>query len=111
MILQKGDIIQRDNRPVLHDQSLLRNGDVPHPARDSHIRAASLPVIGNEVFDGCLRAVRQTGDERGKAAVQFFGLLRVQFAPFGGLPGSFPYRRLVTRQRGKRRKLCGPVTQ
>ena len=74
---QRNNIIHRNLRPVLHDQRLLRNGNVPHPARDSHIRAASLPVIGNELFDGRLRAVRQTGDERGKAAVQFFGLLRV----------------------------------
>ena len=32
------------------------------------------------------------GDERGKSAVQFFGLLRGEFAPFGGQPGSFPSR-------------------
>ena len=63
---------------------------MPHPARDGYIRAASLPVIGNEIFDGRLRAVRQTGDERGKAAVQFFGLLRVQFASFDSQPGSSP---------------------
>ena len=84
-------------------------GEVPHPTRDGYIRATGLPFIGNEVFDGRLRAVRQMGDERGEAAVQFFGFLRVQFAPFGGQPGSFPYRRLVARQRGKRRELCGSV--
>ena len=43
---------------------------MPHPTGHGHIRAASFPVIGNEVFDGCLRTVRQMGDERGKAAVQ-----------------------------------------
>ena len=81
---------QRDNRPVFHDQHLLRNGNVPHPARDGHIRATGLPVIGNEVFDGHFRMVRQTGGKFGETAVQFFGLLRGKFAPFGGLPGSFP---------------------
>ena len=25
------------DRPVLHDQRLLRNGDVPHPVRDGHM--------------------------------------------------------------------------
>ncbi len=29
------------------------------PAGGGHIRAASLPVIGNEVFDGRFRAIRQ----------------------------------------------------
>ena len=77
---------------------------MPHPAGYGDIRATGLPVIGNEVFDGRLRTVRQTGDERGEAAVQFFGLLRVQFAPFDCQPGSFPYCRLVARQRGKRRE-------
>ena len=52
-----------------------------HPARDGHIRATGLPVIGNEVFDGRFRAVRQMGDERGKSAVKFFGLLRGRFFP------------------------------
>ena len=82
---------------------------MPHPPRDGNIRTARFPVIGNEIFDGRLRAIRQIGDERGKTAVQFFGLLRVQFAPFGGQPGGFPYRRFVARQRGKRRELCGSV--
>ena len=49
------------------------------------------------------------GDERGKSAVQIFGLLRGEFAPFGGQPGSFPYRRLVARQRGKWREQRGTV--
>ena len=47
---------------------------MPHPARDGYIRATGLPVIGNEVFDGRFRAVRQMGDERGKAAILFFGI-------------------------------------
>ena len=102
----RGNILKTDDRPVLHDQRLLRNGNMPHPPRDGNIRTARFPVIGNEIFDGRLRAIRQIGDERGKTAVQFFGLLRVQFAPFGGQPGGFPYRRFVARQRGKRRKLC-----
>ena len=46
---------------------------------------------------------------QGKAVVPFFALLRVQFAPFGGQPVRFPYRRLAARQRGKRRELCGSV--
>ena len=86
---QRNNGIQRDNRPVLHDQNFLRNGDVPHPACHGHIRAASLPLVRDKVFDGRLRMLRQTGDERGETAVQFFGLLRVQFAPFGGQPGCF----------------------
>ena len=65
---------------------------MPHSTRDGHIRATGFPVIGNEVFDGHFRVVRQMGDECGKAMVQFFGLLRVQFASFGGPSGSFPYR-------------------
>ena len=87
----RNDIIQWDDRSILHDQSPLRNGDVPHPASDGHVRATGLPVVRDEIFDGHFRAVRQMGDERGKAAVQFFGLLRVQFALFGGQLGSFPY--------------------
>ena len=79
---------RQNDRPVLHDQRLLRNGNAPYPARDGHIRATGFPVIGNEVFDGHFRTVFLPGDERGKAAVQFFGLLRGQFAPFGGQPGS-----------------------
>lgn len=73
---------------------------MPHPVRDRHIRATGFPVIGNEVFDGHFRMVRQTGGKIGETAVQFFGLLRVQFASFGGLPGSFPYRRLGSRNQG-----------
>ena len=84
---------------------------MPHPVRDSDIRAAGFPVIGNEVFDGHFRTVFQPDGKIGKTAVQFFGLLRVQFAPFGGQPGSFPYRRFVARQCGKRRELCGPVAE
>ena len=87
----------------------LRNGNVPHPARDGHIRTTGFPVIGDKVFDGYFRAVRQPGGKIGETAVQFCGLLRGEFAPFGGQPGSFPYRRLVARQRGKRRELCGSV--
>ena len=86
----RGNILKTDDRPVLHDQRLLRNGNMPHPPRDGNIRTARFPVIGNEIFDGRLRAIRQIGDERGKTAVQFFGLLRVQFAPFGGQPGGSP---------------------
>ena len=105
----RNDIIQWDDRSILHDQSPLRNGDVPHPASDGHVRATGLPVVRDEIFDGHFRAVRQMGDERGKAAVQFFGLLHVQFAFPDCQPGSFPYRRLVARQRRKRRELCGSV--
>ena len=79
----RGNILKTDDRPVLHDQRLLRNGNMPHPVRDRHIRATGFPVIGNEVFDGHFRMVRQTGGKIGETAVQFFGLLRVQFAPFG----------------------------
>ena len=50
---------------------------MPHPVRDGHIRAIGLPVIGYEIFDGRFREVRQMDDERGKAAVQLFGFLRV----------------------------------
>ncbi len=101
------NIFQRNCRPVFHDQKPLRDRNVPHHAGHGDIRPTGLPVIGNKVFDGHFWAFRQTGDERGKTAVQFCGLLRVQFAPFGGLPGSFPYCRLVARQRCKRRELCG----
>ena len=87
---QRNNIIHRNLRPVLHDQRLLRNGNVPHPARDGHIRTTGFPVIGDKVFDGYLRAVRQPGGKFGETAVQFCGLLRVQFAPFGGQPGCFP---------------------
>ena len=99
----RNDIIQRDDRPVLHYQRLFRDGNVPYPAGHGHIRAASLPVIGNEVFDGHFRTLRQPGGKFGETAVQFFGLLRVQFAPFGGQPGSSPYCRI--RQSGDTRKM------
>ena len=66
----RGNILKTDDRPVLHDQRLLRNGNMPHPPRDGNIRTARFPVIGNEIFDGRLRAIRQIGDERGKTAVQ-----------------------------------------
>ena len=46
------NIIEQDNRPVFHDQCLLRNGDVPHPAGDGHIRAAGLPLDRDEVAVG-----------------------------------------------------------
>lgn len=62
----RGNILKTDDRPVLHDQRLLRNGNMPHPPRDGNIRTARFPVIGNEIFDGRLRAIRQIGDERGK---------------------------------------------
>ena len=80
-VVYRNNIFQRDDCSVLHDKRLLRQGNVPHPARDGHVRAARLSVIGNEIFDGRLRAVRQMGYERGKLAVQFFGLLRGEFAP------------------------------
>ena len=51
-----------------------------HPAGDGYIRAASIPFVGNEVFDCHLRALRQVLDDGGKLPVQLFGLLRVQFA-------------------------------
>ena len=63
---------------------------MPHPARDGHIRTTGFPVIGDKVFDGYFRAVRQPGGKIGETAVQFCGLLRVQFAPFGGQLGSSP---------------------
>ena len=43
----RNNIIQRDDISILHDQSPLQNGDVPHPARDGYIRAARLPVIAH----------------------------------------------------------------
>lgn len=46
-----------------------------------------------------------------KNVIFFFDLLRVQFASFGGQPGSFPYSRLAARQCGKRRELCGSVAE
>ena len=88
---------------ILHDQNPFSDGNVPHYAGHGHIRAARLPLVRDKVFDGHLRTVFQPGGKIGETAVQFFGLLRVQFAPFGGQPGSFPYCRLVARQRGKRR--------
>ncbi len=95
------NIFHRNLRPV-HDQCHFRNGNVPHPTGHGHIRPTGLPVIRDKVFDGHFRTVFQPGGKIGETAVQFCGLLRVQFAPFSGLPGSFPYCRLVARQRGKR---------
>ena len=100
------NIFHRNLRPV-HDQCHFRNGNVPHPTGHGHIRPTGLPVIRDKVFDGHFRTVFQPGGKIDETAVQLCGLLRVQFAPFGGLPGSFPYCRLVARQRGKRRELCG----
>lgn len=83
------NIFHRNLRPV-HDQCHFRNGNVPHPTGHGHIRPTGLPVIRDKVFDGHFRTLRQTGDERDKTAIQFFGLLRVQFAPFDAQPGCFP---------------------
>lgn len=109
--LQGENIIQRDDRPVLHDQSPLRNGDMPNPAGDGHIRATGFPVIGNEVFDGHFRMVRQTGGKFGRDGGS---VLRPPAGPvraFRRSAGQFPCRRLVARQRGKRRELCGPFAE
>lgn len=46
------NIIHRNLRPVFHDQSPLLNGDVPHSARDGHIRAASLLRVKLATFGG-----------------------------------------------------------
>ena len=86
----RNDIIQWDDRPVLHEQCPLRKGDVPYPTRDGHIRATGLPVVWDEIFDGHFRSSRKMCDEHRKAAVQIFGLLRVQLASFGSPPVSFP---------------------
>ena len=55
---------------------------MPPPPSHGNIRADSHSVIGHKAFGGHFRSVRQRGDERSKAVAQFFGLLRVKFAPF-----------------------------
>jgi len=47
---QRNNIIERDLRPVFHDQRFLRNGNVPHPARDGHIRTTGFLVSRGGVF-------------------------------------------------------------
>ena len=39
------NIFQRNLRPVLHDQGLLRNGDVPHPFGDGELSLMELVPI------------------------------------------------------------------
>ena len=46
------NIFQRDCRPVFHDQKPLRDRNVPHPAGDGDIRAASLPLVRDKVAVG-----------------------------------------------------------
>ena len=84
---------------------------MPNPAGDGHIRATGFPVIGNEVFDGHFRMVRQTGGKFGRDGGS---VLRPPAGPvraFRRSAGQFPCRRLVARQRGKRRDLCGPFAE
>ena len=109
--IRNGDVIDRDDIAVYQRDDPLGNGDVPHHVGYGDIRTSGFPLVRDKVLDGHFRPVFQPGGKIGETAVQFCGILRVQFAPFGGLPGSFPYRRLVARQRGKRRKLCGPVAE
>lgn len=73
----RDNIRQRNDHPVSHDQSLLRNRNVPHPTGHGYIRAARLPFIWNEVFDGHFRMLRQMDDVRDKATVQFDRVLLV----------------------------------
>ena len=56
--------IYRHTRPVLHDQRLLRNGNVPHPARDGHIRTTGLPLVRDEVAVGSDSGRRLCFDEK-----------------------------------------------
>ena len=76
--------------------------DLRQPLPQAFFRMAAVSDLPLYAHGGHFRTVFQAGGKISETAVQFFGLLRGKFAPFGGQPGSFPYRRLVARQRGKR---------
>ena len=54
---------------------------MPHPASDGDMRAASLSLVRDKVFDGHFRAIFQPGGKIGETAVQFLGFLCVRFFP------------------------------